>query len=61
MASFLAHWHPVVGAGTPEGTEKGPKEAATAGLRGREGELEDFVFKEGESCGCVKMALRKIQ
>lgn len=60
MVSFPGHWCPGVGVGAPEGTEEGPKEARTAGLRGKEGELEDFVgLKKGESCGCVKMAPEK--
>lgn len=59
--SFLGHWHPAVRAGTLEGTEKGPKEV-TVGLREKERGLEDLVgLKKGESSGCVKMALRKIQ
>ena len=40
--SFLGHLHPLVRAGTLEGTEKGPK-VVTVGLRGRERELEDLV------------------
>lgn len=42
--------------------EKGPKEAATSELRGRQRELEDLMgLKNGESCDCVQMAPRKIQ
>lgn len=59
MVSLLGHWHPLVRAGTLEGSEKGPKEV-TVGLRERERRLEDLVgLKKGKSSGCVKMAWRK--
>ena len=45
--SFLGHWHPMVRAGTLEGTEKGPNEV-TVGVREREKRAGGLsVFKEG--------------
>lgn len=42
-----------MGTGTPEGTENSPKEVATVGLSGTEGELEDLVgLKRGVSWLC---------
>lgn len=43
MASFLGYQHSGMGTGTPEGTENSPKEVATVGLSGTEGELVDLV------------------